>query len=610
VAIKKLTTISIIIILVTSTIQVALPMARAEIFSDPFLVTVGGTTAVTRGAVGTQVDVVGNVTSGAAGESALVTVYWDSLAGTLLGSVEADGAGAYRITVTIPSATAGTHWIIVNDGETESGGAAFIMIPTLSVNSIPPAYFPPTIALPGDDLAVSGSGFAPNDDITLILNLTTNPATNYVITAPAFHTSGSGTFSGIITVPPIPVANFGTYVFYATDEAGNYATDTVTIDYYITTYPASGPTGTEIWIMGRIAPEVAYDLRFNGALIATDTTDGSGSYFQTYTIPTVSSPGTYPVEIIWGISNSRSTTFIVTAVLPQLTISFGAHYDADAYSSDCRVIIDGNSYYHGDVVSLSEGVHTCEAVSPADWGFLRWNQGDNNWVSDIENPFTMLTVTGNGLFGASWGPLVTFVTIPSNGGTITVQELFGENVTYSSGQSAIMTPNFKFLTTNSASGYTFQSWSSTCGPIDVSGATSWTPTEPGTLTAVFSPHESSYSLNVVSDYGSPSPGGGVYVYDSESSVTVSVNSSVTIGNTVWTCTGWSGSGSVPSSGSGTSTSFTITQDSEIIWLWEPVLESNEQIIPEFSTGILMLLIFIVFTLVLSVYKKAKTSFIL
>jgi hypothetical protein len=606
-AIKKLATISIIILLVASTIQVALPMARAEIFGDPFLVAVGGTAAVTSGAVGTQVDVVGNVTSGAAGEFALVTVYWDSLVGTVLGSVEADGAGAYRTTVTIPSATAGTHWIIVNDGETESGGAQITVTPILTVSSIPASD--PALALPGDDLIVTGQGYAPNDDITLFLNLTTNPATNYVITAPVLHTSGSGTFSGIITVPPIPVANFGTYVFYAADEAGNYATDTVTIEYYITCYPASGPTGIEILMMGRIAPEVAYDLRFDGAVIGTGTTDSTGSYFETYTIPAVSSPGTYTVEITWGISNSRSTTFIVTAVLPQLTISFDAPYDADAYSSDCRVIIDGNSYYHGDVVSLSGGSHTCEAFSPADWGFLQWNVGDNNWVSVVENPSTMLTVTGNGVFGASWGPLVTFVTTPSNGGTITVQEL-GENVAYSSGQSAIMTPNSKFLTANPAPGYTFQSWSSTCGPIDVSGETLWTPTEPGTLTAVFSPHESSYSLNITSDYGSPSPGVGVNVYDSGSSVTVSVNSPVTIGDTVWTCTGWSGYGSVPSSGSGTGTSFTITQDSEIIWLWEPVLESNEQIIPEFSTGIAMLLIFIVFTLVLSIHKKAKTNFIL
>jgi hypothetical protein len=603
-AIKKLVTISVILMLVTSAIQVALPVVRAEISGDPFLVTVGGTTAVTSGAVGTQVDVVGNVTSGAAGEFALVTVYWDSLAGTVLGSGDADDDGAYRITVTIPSAAAGSHWIIVNDGESESGGAAFIVIPTLSVDSIPPAFSPPTLALPGDDLTVTGQGYAPNDDITLVLNLTTNPAINYVITAPAFHTSGSGAFSGMIAVPPIPVVDFGTYVFCATDEAGNYATDTVTMNYYITCNPGSGPTGTETWIMGRIASNEAYNLRFNGAVIGTGTTGSDGSYFQTYTIPTVSSPGTYSVEITWGISDSRSTSFIVTAVLPQLTISFDAPYD-----SDCRVIIDGNSYYHGAVVSLSGGSHTCEAVSPADWGFLQWNEGDNNWVSDIDNPSTQLTVTGSGVFGASWGPLVTFVTTPNNGGTITVQEL-GENVTYSSGQSAVMTPNSKFLTANPASGYTFQSWSSTCGPIDVSGATSWTPTEPGTLTAVFSINAGSYSLNITSDYGSPSPGVGVKVYDSGSSVNVSVTSPVTIGDTVWACTGWSGSGSVPSSGSGTSTSFTITQDSTITWHWESVPESGEPIVPEFSTGIAMLLMFIVFTLVFSIHKKAKTNFVL
>jgi len=322
---RKLYTTLIITVLTISAVMAAIPMVSAEIVGNPFLCATsppGSTTPLTTGPPGTQVDVVGNSTGGAADPFATVTVYWDGLSGPVLGSGDADNNGDYRIRVTIPQATFGTHWIVVNDGETESGGAAFSVTPTLSVASIPPAYFGPTLALPGDDLTVTGSGFAPNDDITLFLNSTTlvTPA-SYVIVAPTFTTNGTGTFSGTIQVPTIPMANFDVYVFNATDEAGNSATDTVTIDYYITCFPGSGPTGIQIMIYGRIAATVAYDLRFNGALIATGTSGSDGSFMEFYTIPAVLSPGIYPIDIWWSMTNVRSVNFTVN---PAPTITLGA----------------------------------------------------------------------------------------------------------------------------------------------------------------------------------------------------------------------------------------------------------------------------------------------
>jgi outer membrane protein assembly factor BamB len=77
-----------------------------------------------------------------------------------------------------------------------------------------------------------------------------------------------------------------------------------------------------------------------------------------------------------------------------------------------------------------------------------------------------------------------------------------------------------------------------------------------------------YSLNVVSAHGIPNPSVGNHAYGDGSSVTCSVVSPVTEGNTVWTCTGWTGTGSVLSSGSGTSSTFTITQNSNLTWNWQ------------------------------------------
>ncbi len=303
----------IIAVLTISTLIAAIPMASAEITSDPFLVEKGGTTALTNGPVGTKVDVVGNATSGAADAFAVVTIYWDSLAGEVMGTGTADNTGAYRISVTIPASVAGAHWIIANDGETESGGTQFTVEPALSVS--------PDYALPGDTVMVSGDGYADDSDITLFLNQTTDPTISFVITVPAITTDDNGSFDASVVVPDVDFADFDVYDVNATDEDTNTAVAQLEIDYYINCVPPAGPTGITTTISGRIAADVAYTITFNAASIATGTTASDGSYSFAYTIPGVLSPAAYTVTITWETVNTRSTTFTVT---PAPTISLGA----------------------------------------------------------------------------------------------------------------------------------------------------------------------------------------------------------------------------------------------------------------------------------------------
>ena len=318
---KKLYTTLIITVLTISTLMAAIPMASAEVTSDPFLVEKGGTTAKISGAVGTKVDVVGNTTSGAADPFAVVTIYWDSLAGEVLATATADNTGSYRITVTIPASVAGSHWIIANDGETESGGAEFTVEPALSVNTVPPSFGLPN-ALPGDTVTVSGDGYAADSDITLFFNSTTLATpTSYVITVPAITTDSIGSFVASIVVPAIDFADFDVYDVNATDEDTNTAIDQLEVDYYINCMPPAGPTGITTTISGRIAADVSYTITFNAASIATGTTTSDGSYSTAYLIPGVLSPAAYPVTITWGTVNTRSTTFTIT---PAPTIALGA----------------------------------------------------------------------------------------------------------------------------------------------------------------------------------------------------------------------------------------------------------------------------------------------
>ena len=302
---KKLNATLIITLLTISALIAAIPMVSAEITTNPFIVTEGGTTAVAGGAVGTQIDVVGNSTSGLADSFATVTIYLDALSGTVLGTVSADNTGAYRKTITIPETIAGSHYIIVNDGETESGGTIFDITPTISTSV--------SLALPGDTVTVTGKGYAANDDITLTLNSTTL-TTPYSTTLTVTPTSNAlGSFEVDLTVPVIAFADFDVYNLNGTDEDMNVAFTPINIDYYIKLTPTAGPTGITTTISGRIKPNVAYSITFNSASIASGTTTADGSYSATYTIPGVLGPAGYPVVITWETTNTRTATFTVTA---------------------------------------------------------------------------------------------------------------------------------------------------------------------------------------------------------------------------------------------------------------------------------------------------------
>jgi len=131
---KKLTTTLIATMLAVSAILAALPVASAEISVAPTL-------DPTSGPPGTKVTVSGG--AGDAAPWAIVTAYWDALSGTVLNSTSADPTGAYTMEVTIPQAVNGQHWIVVNDGESESRGSPFQVTAGLVVTNYYLGVFPP-----------------------------------------------------------------------------------------------------------------------------------------------------------------------------------------------------------------------------------------------------------------------------------------------------------------------------------------------------------------------------------------------------------------------------------------------------------------------------------
>jgi archaellum component FlaC len=300
---KKLYTTLLITLLTMSIMLVAIPMVSAE-------VTVVPTATPNTGAVGTKVTV--NATAGA-DPFATVTIYLDSLSGKVLGTTSANVDGDYSIQVTIPPTTAGLHYLVANDGETESRGAEFTVLPQLTTDV--------SLALPGDTVAVTGHGFAASKSVTLMLNSTTLATPYGVVLTVSPTTNASGSFTSSFVVPAIVLANFDVYNLTATDASLNVGNTTLNIDYYITVVPSAGPRGVTTTISGRIAPNKAYIINFNSAMISSGTTTADGSYSMTYTIPSILSEATYQVQVLWDLTNTRNATF---QVLPSPVISLSA----------------------------------------------------------------------------------------------------------------------------------------------------------------------------------------------------------------------------------------------------------------------------------------------
>jgi len=337
---KKLNATLIITLLTISAIIAAIPMVSAEISAPPTL-------DVATGAVGTTVTVTG--AAGTASPFATVTAYWDSLAGMVLGTTSALSTGAYEMEVTIPAGVNGDHYIVVNDGETESAGALFTVTGELIIDTIPATIGTPK-ALPGDQLAVAGHGFAAGDTITLTFDSTTlGVPVTFGIATPVITSNGTGSFSATITLPStLTLADFDMYDVTAEDEDANTAVAQVNINYYVLCTPPAGPVGITTTISGRIAPNMAYVVRFNGAQVGSGTTAADGSYSVPYTIPAVLSTGPYTVEVVWQTVNTRSTTFTVN---PSPIIVLGA---GNGIAGDI-VTITGSGFSAGATTELFFG---------------------------------------------------------------------------------------------------------------------------------------------------------------------------------------------------------------------------------------------------------------
>ncbi len=155
----------------------------------------------------------------------------------------------------------------------------------------------------GTSVTITGSGFRASTTVTVSYDGTT------VTTTPApLSADASGNIS---TTFNIPASAAGTHRITVSD-----GTSTLNADFSVSTTanmtPTSGPVGTNITASGTgYKASTTISINYGGQVIKTATSDTSGNFSTTFTIP-ASSTGSHPISITDGV-NTESFTFVVSS---------------------------------------------------------------------------------------------------------------------------------------------------------------------------------------------------------------------------------------------------------------------------------------------------------
>jgi len=254
-----------------------------------------------------------------------VYVYWENTGGALLAQDFADGLGAYSISISVPDAAAGMHYIIVKDFSGTSA-AAFNVLPSISLD--------PTNGVPGDSISVSGSGFSGNAsnqqrNITIVFFNTTGTKI-YSKEVGAINATDTGNFTVFIAVPAV---DNGPYFVSASDNAmgnPNIATATFTVSGSTVVSPAFGPSGTVVTVRGNGLSHQA-GLHVSISLTNSTTTSPAVEFTPILTL----ADGTFSGSFI--VPTLASGRYAVNAADPNFTIT------SSGRASDSGLLVTGTT---------------------------------------------------------------------------------------------------------------------------------------------------------------------------------------------------------------------------------------------------------------------------
>ncbi|MDD4873650.1 MAG: hypothetical protein PHE15_01570 [Dehalococcoidales bacterium] len=298
--------------------------------------------------VGEQISITGNGFS-----MGPVSFYLDNSSAPLI-TTSTDVSGILTpITITVPPANKATHILRAVDvtGFASSTYATFDVIPKIALTTLTGSA--------GDQIGVTGTGFASLSQITIKLNGTA------VNNLSSIKTDNTGSFSTTFTVPS--TISRGDCSIMVTDNDNNFTTTILTIRQSIALSETSGSVGDTITISGTsFAANKTVTIYFYYEKITTAQTNSYGSFTVDITIPSIAQ-GTYTIKAMVEdeYGNQATATFTIK---PKIALGT----DSGVYED--TIIITGTGFSAGNTFDNN----------------ITFNL-DNTTALNIENVYTDLT---------------------------------------------------------------------------------------------------------------------------------------------------------------------------------------------------------------------------
>jgi len=225
--------------------------------------------------------------------SSTVTVYFN---GSPMVTTTTNSTGGFVAKFNVPSVAPGTYTVSATSC---CNGGQVTASTTLTVKAGAALTVKPVAASVGKTVTVSGTGFAASKTVTVSLGTTVVASTT---------STATGTFSTSFVVPQIAG---GKLTLSATDGTTT-GTKSFTVRALVTLKPIKGLPGITDVISGTgFAASSAIKVTFNGVQVMTGTSDSTGAFAISYTVPSIAA-GTYVVAATDASSGTASHSFTVT----------------------------------------------------------------------------------------------------------------------------------------------------------------------------------------------------------------------------------------------------------------------------------------------------------
>jgi len=233
----------------------------------------------------------------------VVTVKIGGMTCPVVSTIKVSADGTFEGEFIVPTLDVDTYTVEASAGGI-SGTSDFDVTGTTSIT------VSPTSGAPGSSVTVEGVNFTALADVKVTIDF--GPITAHATTT----TNSTGGFKTTITVPPL-TPRTEPYNVNATDANGLNATTTFRVA--LTTLaisPSSGPTGTEVLIVGGgFTPSKTFNVTIDGKLMVngTGTLDSDGNVPSNFKVHVPTVPvGTYTITVMDSEGVTATASFEVT----------------------------------------------------------------------------------------------------------------------------------------------------------------------------------------------------------------------------------------------------------------------------------------------------------